>query len=78
MAFQKVYDPLPTITEPPCAYLRSKIMQIANSRHEHDLGEETGSRYCWCNKTQRTRGPDDQIVGRRVCLPERECYRHNG
>lgn len=74
MPFQKVYDAPEPVAEPACALLRSKAMYVAGSRSAQDLGDETGSRYCWCNLTQHTIGPDNQVVGRRVCIPGRSCY----
>lgn len=75
MPFQKVYDADQPITQPACALLRSKAMLVAGTRLAQDQGEDTGSRYCWCNLTQHTMGPDDQLAGRRACVPGRDCYR---
>jgi hypothetical protein len=70
------YPALPTVTTPPCIYLRNKAMYVRDVVGQPELfPEESNAPSCWCNQTQHYLGPDSQYVGRQECIPGRECYR---
>ena len=76
MAFSKEYPALPTVTTPPCVYLRNKAMYLRDAiGHPENFPEETNAPQCWCNQTQHFLGPDGEYVGRHECIPGRDCYR---
>jgi hypothetical protein len=76
MPFSKDYPALPTVTTPPCIYLRNKAMFLREAIGDPaNFPEETNAPQCWCNQTQHHLGPDSQYVSRHECLPTRECYR---
>lgn len=75
MAFSKEYA-LPTVTTPPCVYLRNKAMYLRGVIGDpENYPEETNAGYCWCNITQHFVGPDSKYVTRKECTPTRECYK---
>lgn len=67
-----------------CLYLRYKKMLYTDpnqppSDWEKDFEELFGKAditFCWCERTQTARGPDDQPVSTSDCSrPARSCYR---
>jgi hypothetical protein len=75
MPFEKYYDVQQPVTEPACIHLRSKAMYVTGDLRNPDHPDEVGSQYCWCNMTQHVIGPDQQEVGRPLCISGRQCFR---
>jgi hypothetical protein len=60
-----------------CQHLRTKKMYITALAHEaftEGTDENAHSAPCWCNKTMSETGPDDRVVGARVCSRSRSCF----
>ena len=84
MAFSKDYPAFPTVTTPPCIYLRNKAMYLRGTVGDtENYPEETNAPQCWCEQTQHHLGmaannpghPDDQVVERRLTV-ERDGAMH--
>ncbi len=61
---------------PRCLHLRSKRDYIAFGQM---ADEEDGTPVpFYCRHTLTVIGPDDDIVGARVCVPGRACYESSG
>ena len=62
------------VTANHCAHLRHKGMYVMA---EADPGDTAAGSYeatsYWCAKTQRSFGPDGDIVGRHACRGHRPC-----
>ena len=69
----KIYDPEAPTGGERCRSLRCKGMYL-----NFGLGETeqvAGDGNFWCNKTQRIFGPDDKLVGDKLCRDgHRGCY----
>ena len=78
MPFSKDIPALPTVTTPPCIYLRNKAMYVRGVIDDPEtFPEETNAPQCWCNQTQYFMGPDSGYVNRQECIPSRACYRES-
>jgi hypothetical protein len=74
MAYSRSFDELSGPLQPVCRHLRSKAIYVAGQLEPPAELEETGSGHCWCNHTQHVTGPDNQMVERRDCNANRNCY----
>lgn len=64
---------------PRCLHLRSKRDYIALGEPDDASGENDGDGVpFYCRHTLTVIGPDDDIVGPRVCTPGRVCYESSG
>lgn len=75
MPFEKYYDEQRPVRGMACIHLRSKSMYVSGEIKNPDHPDEAGAQYCWCNLTQHVIGPDQQNVGRQLCLAGRGCFR---
>jgi hypothetical protein len=50
------------------------IPALAHEAFAEGTDENAHSAPCWCNKTMSETGPDDRVVGARVCAPSRSCF----
>ena len=76
MSYQRCFDQAEPVELPPCLHLRSKAIYVTGDPDPQDPSEIGSSRFnCWCNKTQHTIGPDDELVDRADCVEGRGCYR---
>lgn len=73
MAYERVRD-LPQITERVCVHLRSKEMIVEGVLDPSKLDSRHRDHACWCNLTQRPKGPDAGRVELDGCTPSRSCY----
>jgi hypothetical protein len=73
MAYERIRD-LPQITEPICVHLRTKAMIVEGILDASQLDGRHHHQACWCNLTQRPKGPDDGHVELLGCTPSRSCY----
>lgn len=74
MPFQKSYGDLPLADGPACIHLRSKGMYVTGKLAPVREQDGMGDGYCWCNLTQKSDGPDGQLVDRPSCSDGRSCY----
>lgn len=75
MGYSRSFDEKSTERKPICMFLRSKAIYVTGDPDPRSKEEEGSTRFnCWCNKTQHTLGPDDQLVDRDECCDGRECY----
>ena len=65
---------LNVVRQPACLHLRSKGMYVTGQMDPADDVMPMSDGYCWCNKTQHSYGPDDQIAERQLCNSSRTCY----
>ena len=74
MAYQSSTE-VTEVRGPACMHLLSKGMYVSGQRDPADdpLGP-MGDGHCWCAKTQRAYGPDDQQAERKLCSPGRGCF----
>ncbi len=75
MPFVKNYNVPEPVTQPPCVYLRVKAVYCSPNYRDDVANAEPDSEYVWCALTQHVYGPDQRYVGRRECVPGRNCYR---
>jgi hypothetical protein len=68
------YPPEVRIVAAPCEGLRWKSMLIPVSGEEKSAEDSEGSNF-WCVFTQRSVGPDGEVVSRGTCTPSRSCYK---
>jgi hypothetical protein len=60
---------------PRCIHLHAKAMAIHGEGFADDTDHPDGPSGCWCIQTGRALGPDNGLVGLKMCSdPERECY----
>lgn len=68
-------DAAPARPDPPaatCRHLRNNGMYVFDGIPDDEDYESSGY---WCQRTMKTFGPDDDLVGRRECRePGRSCY----
>jgi hypothetical protein len=61
--------------QPGCLHLLTKGMFVTGEVLPNpDVEEGESSGHCWCNLTQQSIGPDDQLVARSACVPGRSCF----
>jgi len=68
---------LPVVEQPPspCLHLRNKGMYVYTDGTENPDDDDDGGTVYWCMKTMKNFGPDDDMVGGRLCRdPSRSCY----
>lgn len=73
---------------PRCLHLRTKVDYITLEDNERPSGRDAfededqtsggTSHHYYCLQTRTVIGPDEDIVGPRVCDPKRECYESSG
>lgn len=67
---------LPQVPAPRCIHLHSKSLAVHGEDFAtgRDRGEDMTD--CWCVKTARPLGPDNDVVTLKKCSdPDRDCYR---
>ena len=78
MAYQRTIQP-PDFVDPNvprCIHFRSKAMYVTGEMDPQHIDEaHSHDQNCWCNSTQRTIGPDRDLVALDVCVAGRACYR---
>lgn len=75
MGYKRSFAVKNTEPLPPCMNLRSKAIYVTGDPDPRSPEEEGSTRFnCWCNKTQHTLGPDQQLVDRHDCVHGRVCY----
>jgi hypothetical protein len=76
MAHQRNLGELPVMhNQPACIHLRSKAMYVTGELETSHVDEvDSHNQNCWCNKTQHTTGPNNELVSRILCVEGRECY----
>jgi len=71
-------------TFPRCLHLRTKMDYVAHdpgpsaSGETSDDTDDVAAQNSYCLHTMTVIGPDDDIVGPRVCAPGRSCYESSG
>ena len=61
---------------PMCAALRCKGMYLNHVKPAGESMEIPGdTTHWWCDLTQYAIGPDQDLVHRTACTPDRSCYR---
>jgi hypothetical protein len=68
---------LPVVQTPssPCLHLRSKGMYVDNDGPGGTPEDDDDNTAYWCFKTLKSFGPDDEMVGGRLCRNgSRSCY----
>jgi hypothetical protein len=66
--------PIVEPTGAPCLHLRSKGMYVYEGPESQPLDDDDNTTY-WCFKTLKSFGPDDALVGGRLCRDgSRSCY----
>ena len=79
MSYQRTFDHPEPVDVPPCMFLRSKAIYVTGDPDPKDPSELGSTRFhCWCNKTLHVLGPDDGLVDRSECTPNRSCYIERG
>lgn len=76
MAYQRDINPADpaSASQPACANLLSKGMYITGTLNPKVEDGRVGDGHCWCSQTQHPLGPDNLLVGRKICVPGRQCY----
>jgi hypothetical protein len=75
MPYKRTFGLPEPVADPPCLHLRSKAIYVTGNPDPIDVSETGSHRYsCWCNKTLRGIGPDDQTVERIACISGRDCF----
>ena len=62
-----------------CHCLRTRMMFLPDQEphpHMEGFADEVG--HVWCQKTLRVIGPDDRLVSKDTCGPERSCFQGFG
>jgi hypothetical protein len=60
---------------PPCFHLRNKGMYVYTDGTASQEDDDDGGTIYWCMKTMKNFGPDDDLVGGRLCRDRaRTCY----
>ncbi|MCA9126695.1 MAG: hypothetical protein KDB22_06410 [Planctomycetales bacterium] len=76
MGYAREFNKTERTTLPPCRHLRSKAIYVTGDPDPQSPAEEGSTRFnCWCNKTQHTLGPDEELVDRQTCVDGRNCYK---
>ena len=76
MGYRRSFDDGNLHRLPPCLHLRSKAIYVTGDPDPRTPEEMASTRFdCWCNKTQHTVGPDQDLVERSTCVEGRDCYR---
>lgn len=58
-----------------CMHLRSKGMYVYTDNSGGESDDDHESSVCWCLKTMKDFGPDDEFVSKGECRnPDRACY----
>ena len=67
--------PIIETPSPPCMNLRSKGMYVYTDGPEGEPLDDDDNTAYWCFKTLKNFGPDDRMVGGRLCREHsRTCY----
>jgi hypothetical protein len=76
MAANSEPNALPVVeTISPCLHLRNKGMYIYTDGTGNEDDDDDGGTNYWCMKTMKCFGPDDDLVGGRLCRDSsRTCY----
>ena len=61
----------------PCRYLKSKNSFGMLEGGDHWLGIEDPNATFWCIKTQGPFGPDNGVVGSKMCAEGRKCFKEH-
>ena len=72
--YERSFDEPTGPLQPICRHLRSKAIYVSGQMEPSPEVEEMGSGHCWCNQTLHILGPDNQVVDRRACNSNRDCY----
>jgi hypothetical protein len=67
--------PIIQSTSAPCLHLRTKAMYVYEGAPRGEPLDDDDNTTYWCFKTLKTFGPDDALVGGRLCRNgSRSCY----
>jgi len=67
--------PVAVPTGPPCRHIRHAGMYVYTDGSGGESRDDHGSAMCWCLKTMKGLGPDDDFVNAEECRnPSRSCY----